>query len=1104
MNCPACGAENSANNRFCGACGAPQALICAECGSENPAANRFCGNCGTRFGALESAPSAEPPKPAPRDGERRQLTVMFCDLVGSTALSGRLDPEDLQEVMQAYQETSVAMIEQYGGHVAKYLGDGILAYFGYPTAHENDAERAVHAGLGITRGMAALNQRLAADKDVTLATRVGIGTGLVVVGEMGAGETHEAMAVVGETPNIAARLQELAKPNQVVIGPLTQHLTQRAFDVEAMGAHSLKGVAEPVGVYAVLGAKSNAQEEVVDTLPLVGRDTELSTLASAWQAARSGVGQVVLIGGEAGIGKSRILRAAHDLAAADDARWLEGFGSPYHTNTPLFPLVDLMEHALGFESGDDGALRWQKLCDAVAPLEADTPEITAVLGMLLALGAEGGAPSLTPRQLKERTEASVIAYLKALAAQQPLVIGVEDLHWIDASTIELLTRLTAEIAETPMLLVLSHRSEFMPPFGEDEHIHPIALDRLDRAGCAAMVSGITGGKELPDALLQQIVARTGGVPLFIEEITRMLLESKLLVDDGDSFALAGPLPERTIPATLQESLIARLDRLGEGKEMAQLGATIGRSFTFELIEAVSEDETRALISKLEQLAQVGLIQARGTPPNAIYSFRHGLMQEISYESLLKRRRQLYHRRIAEVLEGEFPEIANAQPELLAQHYTQAGADEKAVGLWQTAGRRAMARSANIEAIGHFRDGLALIERMPEGAARAKLEAAFWGALAPNYLVTKGYASDASGEAFEKAYSIGQSVADPALQFPVTWGITAYHFIKGDMTRALDLSQELIERAEASGNEGYEAFALASRGIVLFSAGAFEDSAAIIERGLALYDPERDRQLTDRFGQDVAVLGTAYGGRDQWLLGRPDRALEMVAEAVELARHANHPFTLAVALCTGGGFAHLLRGEVEQTRHLAEETIAIASEHRFPYLEARGLIQRGWCLSREGALEAGIGEIEAGIAAFRATGALTTVPFGQAILAEALCQAGRIEAARTVVADALDHVARLGERDSEAELHRIEGMLHHASGDGAAAEQAFRRALEIARAQKALSWELRAATGLAGLLIERGESGPARATLAPVLAQFTEGLQTADLLAARALLDGLPE
>jgi class 3 adenylate cyclase len=641
------------------------------------------------------------------EAERRQLTVMFCDLAGSTELSERLDPEDLREILQAYQKACSEIIGRYEGHVAKYIGDGLLVYFGYPKAHEDDAQRAVRAGLEIVSGVAGLSGRIGAPPNIELAAHLGIHTGLVVAGEMGAGDTREEMAIVGETPNIAARLEGLAGPGSVLISDSTHSLIEGLFVCEALGPQSLKGISEPVAVYRVKGettARSRFEAAASRGLmPLVGREQEMALLLDRWEQAKHGEGQVVLLSGEAGIGKSRITRMLRDRVASEDHVRLRYQCSPYHTNSALHPIMDQLERAAGFARDDPARVRLGKLESLLAQSSRQPAEAVPLLAAVLSIPTGDRFPplELSPEAQKERTLAALIDQIKGLAENRPLLIIFEDAHWIDPTSQELLDLIVDHAQALKALVLITYRPVFASPWGGHPHVTSLTLNRLGRRQSQSMVRALTANKSLPDEVLDQILAKTDGVPLFLEELTRTVLESGLLKEEEDLYVLAGPLPPLAIPATLHDSLMARLDRLSPIKEVAQTAAAIGREFSHQLLSEVSTATDEGLEDALAQLAEAELVFRRGKPPQATYTFKHALVRDAAYESLLKSKRRELHGRIAEALEQSFPERAEVEPELLAYHLTEAELTEPAIAYWRTAGLRAIERSANVEAVAHL-------------------------------------------------------------------------------------------------------------------------------------------------------------------------------------------------------------------------------------------------------------------------------------------------------------------------------------------------------------------------------------------------------------------
>jgi class 3 adenylate cyclase len=628
---------------------------------------------------------APPAASATADAERRQLTVLFCDLVDSTALSSQLDPEELREVVRAYQEACAKVIARYEGHIAQYLGDGLLVYFGYPQAHEDDAQRAVRAGLGMVEAMGPLNARLSQEHGVQLDVRLGIHTGQVVVGEIGGGARHEQLAL-GETPNVAARLQGLAAPHTVVTSAATVPLLGGFFACRSLGPQLLKGLTQPLEVYQVL-SESTARSRLeaagyTGLTPLVGREQEVELLRERWTQVKDGLGQVVLLSGEAGIGKSRLVQVLTEHVAAEPQAWLTPCQcSPYYQHTALYPLIDLLERvALRFEREESPEQKRRKLEGFLVqyglPLAEAVPLFAALLSLPLA--ADYAPLTMSPEQQKQKTLQAFLTILLRIAAQQPVLFVIEDLHWVDPSTLELLNLLVDQGPTARILALLTFRPDFNPPWTGRSHLTQVTLSRLPRRQAAEMTSRVAHGNALPPEVVEQIVAKTDGVPLFVEELTKMVLESGLLQERDDHYALTGPLPPLAIPTTLHDSLMARLDRLAAVKGLAQLGATLGREFTYELLQAVSLWDEGTLQQGLHQLVAAEFLYQRGLPPQATYVFKHVLIQDAAYQSLLRSTRQQHHQHIAQVLEERFPEVCETQPELLAHHYTEASINAQAI------------------------------------------------------------------------------------------------------------------------------------------------------------------------------------------------------------------------------------------------------------------------------------------------------------------------------------------------------------------------------------------------------------------------------------------
>ena len=1052
---------------------------------------------------------AEPIDPRGREPERRQITLLFCDLVDSTALASRLDPEDLRDVIRAYQADCAEAIERFEGSVAQYLGDGLLVYFGHPQAHEDDARRAVRAGCEIVETIARLNARLEREKGVRLAVRVGIHTGLVVVGEVGPSSRHEQLAL-GEAPNIAARLQALALPDTVVISDTTWRLVQGYFAGHDLGTHHLKGVPATVRLYQISG-ESGAQSRLdipsaKGLTPLVGRESEVILLAERWQQAKDGLGQVIVMTGEAGIGKSRLVEVLKErLASEPHVRW-ECRCSAYHQHSALYPVIDLLHHTFQWYPEDTIEVKREKLEQALRQYRLPLAEAMPLLAALLALPLpeERFAPlALSPQRQKQETLKAIVTLLLEPAEQRPVLMIVEDLHWVDPSTLELLTLLVDHAPTARLLIFLTCRPEWRPPWGSRAYLTPLALHRLPRQQIETMVQRVTGGKRLPPEVTHQIVLRADGNPLFVEELVRMILESGWLQEEGgDHYELTGPLPPLMIPVTLRDALTARLDRLSEAKLLAQLGAAIGRTFTYELIGAVSPLDEGALQASLRRLIDAELLYARGVPPQATYTFKHALIQEAAYESLLKRTRQQHHQRIAEALETRFSEIAATQPELLAHHLTEAGLAGSAMRYWERAGQRAVERSANLEAIVHLTNGLTAVNTLPDGTERARQELGILSLLGLALVATKGQAHADVERTYRRAHELCRLTGENPRRFLA--GLLSVYVVRADLEAAWDVAKELDGLAQRQQDQALLAVAQWALGQCLFFQGQPAAARAHLEQAIALHDahPYRPLGVASGFPADLGVFSRCFAAHTLWHLGYPDQALQRIREALRLAEDLGHRFSRALAL-DYAAMLHQFRREAEIVQELGETAMTLCAEQGFAYYLAWATIMHGWALAMKGQGEAGIARMRHGLTAMRATGAALRQPYYLELLAEACRHRGQAEVGLTLLAEALPEATKTGEHWRLPELHRLRGELLLASRAGEAeAEECFQQALAMARQQEAKSLELRAAASLARLWQREGKRAHARELLMPIHGWFTEGFETADLREAAALLETL--
>jgi len=1035
------------------------------------------------------------------DAERRQLTVMFCDLVGSTALSERLDPEDLREVVREYQQTCAAVIDRFEGHLAKYLGDGLLVYFGYPRAHEDDAERAVRAGLGMVDEMERLNTRLQTKHGVRLAIRIGIHTGLVVAGRMAASEPQ---AIIGETPNIAARLQDVAAPDTVVVSGATLRLIAGLFITQNLGTPALKGVSEAVPTYRVLrpsGVRSRL-DIAARLTPFVGRQQEVGLLLDRWEEVQEGRGQTVLISGEPGVGKSRLVQILRERLATTPHTWLECRCSPYTQNSAFHPVIELMQQVFGFTSQDSADDKFLKLERALVGSGLPLPDSVPLFDALLSLPLPQHYRSLemSPELQRRRTLEALVALTLRLARQQVVLLMVEDLHWCDPSTVELLGMLIDQGATARVLILLTFRPEFEPPWPNRSHLTPIHLNRLRRRQAHEMMSLVSAARQLPAGVGEAILARADGIPLFVEELTRMVLESGLPVERDGQYELTEPLETLAIPATLQDSLMARLDRLSAAKEVAQLGATFGREFSYELLRAVSPLDDVALRQGLTRLVNAEVLYQRGIPPHATYTFKHALIQETAYRSLLKKTRRETHACTAQVLEQQFAERVAAEPEVIARHYEEAGLTAQAVTNYLRAGERAAQRSAHHEAISHSRRAIALLEDLPEAPERHERELSIQIVLGNSLQATEGFSSPVVRDTYHRIQVLCGLARDPGRLAVGLWGLRAFHLTSGQLATAHELAEALRRLGEEKNEPIFLLAGEYGMGSVAYYQGRFASSLQHSERANAYYDTSRSGELIAGYALDVGITAGCYASLASWHLGRIGRALQLADAAIAEARRVGHTLTLDFALVYGG-ILQMLCHDQQAVGALSAEAISLSEQHGFQLFLAGATLLHGWsCGDSATALD----EIAAGTTIAAGTGNQTFAPLTLGSIAEVYEAAGRHQDALATIEIGLGLSAQHGMTFWDAELQRQKGeLVLHLHGDSPSeAEELFQTALATARGQEAKSLELRAATSLARLWQRQGKKAEARSLLAPIHAWFTEGFDTWDLTNAKTLLGQL--
>jgi class 3 adenylate cyclase/predicted ATPase len=1065
--------------------------------------------------ALRSAARAAPPPAEPVHradiAERRQLTALFCDLVGSTALTARLDPEDMREVMAAYHQCVAKTVQPFGGFVARYVGDGALVYFGYPEAREDDAEQAIRAGLELTAAVRAIQ----ADARIAMQARIGIASGLVVMGDLLAFAEVRERHAVGETLNLAARLQSVAEPDTVMIADSTRRLVGNLFDCRDVGMMDFKGIPDPVHVWQVL--RPSAIESRFEALhptaltPLVGRQDEIDLILGQWRRAKSGIGQAVLLAGEPGIGKSRVAVALLERITDEPHTVLRYFCSPGRANSALYPVITQIERTAGFEREDDLHAKLVKF-DAMMSRTSMPAEAMSVIAELLSLpGSSDESRVAFPQQRKQKTLDTLLRQLERLAHQQPVLVTFEDLHWADPTTVELLGQMIEGLRRMRVLALISFRPDFVPPWIGQQQVTLLMLNRLNPREVATLAERIAGKEVLSGDVMQEIIERTSGVPLFVEELTKAILEAGPNELRARVALSSAPSPSRDIPATLNASLMARLDRLGAAKEVAQIGATIGRQFSYELLAAVARMGDAELQACLDRLVQSGLLFRAGTPSNPHFLFKHALVQDAAYGTLLRGRRQELHARIATVLEEQFRETCEMHPDLLAHHCTEAGFVEKAVVYWGKAGQQSISRSALTEAVAQLRQGLDQISRLAITPALRREQLTLQVALAGTLVHIRGYAAPEVVAAFadarsmvEQARSLGEQPQDPLLQFSVMYGqwVGSYVAIKADTMR--ERAAEILALAEKQSSSAPQLLGHRLMGTSLVMRGEFETALTHLNQATALYRPEEHRPLAARFSQDIGVSSLAFRSWTQWHLGHPDAALTDVAQLLGEARELAQVPTLIYALFHVA-VPEILCGKLPDAEDHISELMSLAERHGLLFWKSLGLFLQGWCLADSGQSVDAVRTLHGGFATYASTGSTLFTPIFRCVLARAYGQQGRFEEAIDTLSEALAITRRTNETWTEAELHRTAGELLTLSPRSAAdaADEHFRESLAIARRQNARSYELRAATSFARVLLRRDRCDEARDILAPAYGWFTEGFGTRDLQEAKALLDDIP-
>ena len=1048
-----------------------------------------------------------------RPGERRQLTVMSCELAGLAALASRLDPEDLREATTACHRRGAEIIERHHGYVARYADDSLLAWFGYPTADEHDAENSVRAALTLQGSAAQFGTGVDTGLDVQLRPCIGIATGIVVVGDdLTAGPVKRPTAV-GETVTLAGRLREFAQPGQIVIAQGTRRHVGGVFEYHDLGHVALKGLAAPVEISQVLGESDTESRfdahHPAELTPLVGREEEIELLLRRWRQAKGGEGSAALVSGEPGIGKSRIVQSLQERLDDETLTRVRLFCSPHHQDSALHPFIRQLERAAGFRRSDTDAQRLTKLETALGLATSDLGHVVPLLADLLSIPIDDRYErlTLTPQQRKEKTFQALVAQVEGLAALRPVLLVVEDMHWADPTTLELIDLIIEQAPQLRLLVVVTFRPEFGLPWAGRANTSLISVGRLPPRQCAEIIAGVSRGMRLPRAITDEILERTDGVPLFAEELTKAVIESGALVTTGDGCTVAEPRAAPAIPMTLQASLLARLDRLAPAREVAQIGAALGRRFSHHLISAVAAMPQQRLDDALARLVGAGLIWRRSTAPDAEYTFKHALIQDAAYGTLMRESRRALHARIAETLESQFSDIAESQPGLMAHHCTEAGQIEKAATLWGKAGQLSLTRSALQEAAAQLARALRQIESLPGTAALRRQQIKLQIALANALMHTKGYAApeteaslDQARRLVERAEALGEPPEDPLLLLSVLHGFWVANHVgfNGDAVR--ELAVQFMAIAEKQGTTFPLVLGHRLMGTSLLFLGEIAPARTHLDRAVSLYDPNEHRPLATRFGHDVGVAILSNRPLALWLLGHPGPALKDCDDALRCARDIGQAATYLYALARIASF-HLVSANYAAAAAQSQELITVGEEIDGAYWKAAGTMIQGCLFALTGKTSAAIPMITSGMTASRATGSRLRLPWNWSCLARAYAGLGQLDEAWRCLGEAMTAMQDTKETWQESDLHRIAGDLTLLSSERNAAEaQAhFDRAIAVAREQAAKAWELRAATSLARLWRNQGKRRQAHDLLAAIYVWFTEGFDTPDLKEANALL-----
>ncbi len=1073
-------------------------MICRKCSFISPDSARFCSDCGSLL--VQTQKSSEKTLV-----ERRQLTVFFSDIIGSTSLSEQLDPEDLRQIIRQYRQACTDAIFFYEGYLASFIGDGVLAYFSYPAAHEDDARRAVQAALDLIKSIKTISPNIKKEYGVSLEVRIGIHTGLVVIGDVDNSDSLESRLIIGKTPNLAARIQETAEPNTVHISHETYKLVQEYFEGVELSGHNLKGISRPTTIYRINHASTvsnrfdpNQNREA----PLIGREVELDFLREKWQSAQTGEGQVVLLTGEAGIGKSRISLALKEYTNQESASWLvELKCSPYHRNSSFYPIIQFIENTISLNKNDPSDEKLAKIEEFLIRYDLDLITSVPLLASLLSvsIGTKYAFPVFTPQKQKQETIELLATIFLQRAQQKPLLFVFEDLHWSDPSTLEFINFLLQRCQDYKILVLLVYRSSFQPSWRPSDNIHAIELKGLPEANAIEIIQQVSNAKTLSKEAAKHIIKKTDGVPLFLEELTKSMIETKILIHEGGQYELSKSFNTLNVPSTIQDSLSARLDRLPQAKQVAQLASVIGREFSYDLLESIPGEHYNNLSRDLDTLVEAGILFQHDSKINSFYSFKHALIQDTAYATLLKSTRKNYHKLIAESIEIATPDLIETQPELLAQHYTKAFEPEKAIQFWLAAGLRSLQHSANIESIAHLNEGLALIESIRDAQQRNSLEVQLRSTLGPALIATRGFGDAEVGETYRKLDELSQQDDGMPVNTTALWGQWVYSLVRSELNKAHSLALEMKAFGEKTNDTSMLVEGHWTLGNTLFWLADFKSASTEIKKAIEIYNPMQHRNHAYMYGQDPCVAAHCYRSLNYWYMGFLDKAHAENETAIKLADSLQHPFSIGWSVA----FKFMTRmfgNEYKEAKEWAERTISYCSEQAYPFWLSAATIVRGWAVSLLGDPKSGLQYIEQGLAGWDMMDSIILRPMFMGLFAEALGIDGQTKKAHDIVDQAIILARENNEVASELDLHRIKGELHKIDGKWIEAETSFVHGIELSQQYHALSRKLQASTALYKLLKNSDKEPQAKDILADTLANFKEGLDRKMIKEAKALLN----